>query len=93
MQNAYVEVLAELGLVGFAFFLGLIATGLLLGARALLRGPPQLGSPAFVGLLWLCAALGLWNGLWLIAGNPFDAMVWAGFGLVAAGSNLMSADG
>ncbi len=93
VQNAYIEVLAELGIVGFLLFGALIAAGLLLCVRALLRGPPRLHSPAFVGLLWLAAALGLWNGLWLIAGNPFDAMVWAAFGLAAAARNVLPADG
>jgi hypothetical protein len=36
------------------------------------------------GLLWICVALGVWNGLWFIAGAPFDALIWLAFGFAAA---------
>ena len=42
--------------------------------------PPE----ALLGLLWLCVVVGVWNGLWFIGGNPFDALIWLAFGFVAA---------
>ena len=40
IDNAYVESLAELGIVGTAVFLGFLATGLALGIRGSLRARP-----------------------------------------------------
>lgn len=83
IQNAYVEALAELGIVGFALFAVMILTGLGNAVRKLLRGPPLPLTAALIGLLWLLVAGGVWNSLWLIAGNPFDAIIWLAFGLAA----------
>jgi O-antigen ligase len=91
IQNAYIEALAELGIVGFAAFAALIVTGLALGGRASLRAPPRLGAACSVGLLWLLVACGVWNGLWFIAGIPFDAVIWLGFGLIAAAASATRA--
>ncbi len=82
IQNAYVEALAELGLVGAALFVFWISSGLAAGARGALAASPGL-SPPLVGLLFICVAIGVWNGLWFIAGIPFDALIWLGFGLAA----------
>lgn len=82
IQNAYVEALAELGIVGALLFAAWIASGLIVGARGALAAPHGL-SPPLLGLLFVCVALGVWNGLWFIAGNPFDALLWLGFGLAA----------
>lgn len=81
IQSAYVEVLAELGLVGATLFAALIASGLVTAVRAITRGILQ--PHALLGLLWLCVALGVWNGLWFIGGNPFDALIWLAFGFAA----------
>jgi hypothetical protein len=83
IQSAYVEALAELGIVGFALFAVMILTGLGVSVRTLLRGPPGPLAPALIGLLWLLVAGGVWNSLWLIAGIPFDATIWLAFGLAA----------
>jgi hypothetical protein len=91
IQNAYVEALAELGVVGFAAFAALILTGLFLSGRATLRASPALAPGAAVGLLWLLVACGVWNGLWFIAGIPFDVVVWLAFGLIAAAASATRA--
>jgi len=82
IQNAYVEALAELGLVGAALFAAWIVSGFVTAARFVRRDSVQ--PQAFLGLLWLCIALGVWNGLWFIGGNPFDALIWLAFGFAAA---------
>lgn len=86
IQNAYVEALAELGIVGALLFVAWIATGLAVGVRSMLRGPPGLmpASIVVLGVLWICVSVGVWNGLWFIAGIPFDVLIWLGFGLVAS---------
>lgn len=82
IQSAYVEVLAELGLVGAALFVAWIASGFLTAERSI--RDRCISPEALLGLLWLCVALGVWNGLWFIGGNPFDALIWLAFGFAAA---------
>jgi O-antigen ligase len=83
-QNAYLQILADLGLVGLVSLLALAVTGVVLGVRAALRAPPELLLPMVAGLLWLLVAAGVWNGMGLVAGIPLDALSALGFGLVAA---------
>jgi O-antigen ligase len=78
VQNAYVQVLADLGVIGFALVVGLVATGVILALRAL----PA--TPALLGLIWLLFAAGLWTAQGLVTGIPLAALTWIAFGLVAA---------
>ena len=84
VQNAYLQTLTDMGVVGFALLVALFASGLVLGVRAALRAPSELAVPALAGLLWLLVAAGVWNGLGLVAGIPLDALTWLSFGLIAA---------
>ena len=84
VQNAYLQTLTDMGLVGFALIVALFVCGLVTGVRAALRGPPELALLALVGLLWMLVAAGVWNGLGLVAGIPLDAVTWLSFGVVAA---------
>jgi O-antigen ligase len=84
VQNAYLQTLADLGLVGFALLVTLFAVAVVLGARAALRAPPGAAVATAAGLLWLLVAAGVWNGLGLVAGIPLDALTWLGVGLVGA---------
>lgn len=86
VQNAYLQTLADLGVVGFAWLVALFASVLLVGVRAALRAPPAAAEAAVVGLLWLLLALGLWNAQGLVAGIPLDAVTWLAFGLAVAGA-------
>ena len=83
VQNAYLQTLTDMGLVGFAILLTLLVSGLVLGLRAALRAPPEIALVALVGVLWVLVATGVWNGLGLVAGIPLDALTWLSFGLVA----------
>src|SRR5207237_1890316 len=65
VQNAYLQTLTDMGLVGFALIVALFVCGLVTGVRAALRGPPELALLALVGLLWLLVAAGVWKGLGL----------------------------
>jgi O-antigen ligase len=82
IQSAYVEVLAELGIVGGLLFVSWIAAGLWTALRSL-RDVRTIAWHPFVGLLLLCVVLGVWNGLWFIGGIPFDALIWLAFGFAA----------
>lgn len=78
VQNAYVQALSDLGIVGFALLVGLLAAALLLALRTL-PAPT-----ALLGLLWLLFAAGLWTAQGLVTGIPLAALTWIAFGLVAA---------
>lgn len=81
VQNAYLQTLTDLGLIGAVALVALVAAGLILGIRTALRAPPEGLAPAAVGLLWILVAAGVWNGLGLVAGIPLDALTWLGVGL------------
>ena len=76
VQDAYVQALADLGLIGFVLWLAPFAIGLVLALRA--NAPP--GAIAAFGIL---AAAGLWAGQGLVAGLPLDGVTWLAFGLAA----------
>jgi hypothetical protein len=81
-----VQVLADLGLVGFVLMLGWLGTPALVAARAALKAPPALAWIPVLGLAWLVLALGLWVAFGLVAGVPLDALAWLAIGTIAAGS-------
>jgi O-Antigen ligase len=83
VQVLYVQVLADLGIVGGVLLLALAGAGLLAGVRGALHSEPLPAFAATVGLFWLVLALGLWTAQGLIAGLPLDALTWLAFGLVA----------
>jgi O-antigen ligase len=83
IQNAYVQALADLGIVGFLLFIGLLGTGLLRAGRLALRAPPVEAGPALVAGVWLLVAMGIWSAVGLVAGIPLDALFWLALGLAA----------
>ncbi len=76
VQNGYVQVLADLGLIGLVLWLAPFAAGLLLALRA--NAPP--GAVAAFALL---TAMGVWAAQGLVAGLPLDALTWLGLGFAA----------
>lgn len=76
VQNAYLQTLADLGLVGFAALAAAFATALVKGLRRS-RATPL----ALVGVAWLLVAAGVWGGLGLVPGIPLAALTWMAFGL------------
>jgi O-antigen ligase len=94
VQNAYVQAMSDLGIVGLVTLLGLLVTGLAVAARAALRGPPRLAVLALGALVWLFVTMGVLAALGLVAGIPTDALLWLtlGFCVLAAGrSELVDA--
>lgn len=77
VQNAYVQALADLGIVGLALLLAVFAAGVALA----LRGTTE---ARLLGLLWLLLAAGLWTAQGLVAGIPLAALTWLALGLTAA---------
>ena len=79
VQNAYVQTLADLGVVGCALLLLLIAVVARSVVRTATRSPLGL-----VGAVWLLLAAGLWTAQGLVTGIPLAALTWIALGLVAA---------
>jgi len=82
VQNAYVQALSDLGVVGLVLFLGALLTPLALGLLRLFRGPPA--ADALLPVSWLLVAMGVLTAIGLIAGIPLDAVLWIAAGLCAA---------
>jgi O-antigen ligase len=84
VQNAYVQALAELGVIGFAVLVTFLGVVFAVAGRVALRAPPAIASGAFVALLWLVVAAVVWSAIGLVAGIPLDALIWLAAGLAAA---------
>ncbi|HKP18584.1 MAG TPA: O-antigen ligase family protein, partial [Gaiellaceae bacterium] len=82
VQNAYIQALSDLGVVGLVLFLGALLTPLALAARRLVRGPPPVAT--LLAAMWLLVAMGVLSALGLVAGIPTDAVTWLAAGLCAA---------
>ena len=80
-QQAYDQVLFELGLVGAAFFL-------VLGGLAAWRAAAEIRRPwpdrAYVPAAWLASLAGALAGAALFGGSPLTAIFWLTLGVVAA---------
>jgi O-antigen ligase len=82
VQNAYVQALAELGVLGLLSLLALFAAGLWLAGATALRGPPR--EAGAIALSWILFAFAGLAALGLYAGVPLDALLWLALGLAAA---------
>jgi O-antigen ligase len=91
VQNAYVQALSDLGVVGLVLFLGALLTPLALGGMRLLRGPPDPSS--LLPVSWLLVTMGVLTAIGLVAGIPLDAMLWIAAGLCAAPPLLAAVEG
>ncbi len=79
VQNAYLETLADLGVIGFVALLTAFGSALVTGVRRSRTTPL-----ALVGVAWLLVASGVWIGLGLTAGIPLAALTWMAFGLTCS---------
>jgi len=87
VQNLYVQMLADAGIVGLVLLLALGAGGLLLAVRTTTYAPNPWAAGA--GLAATCALLahaGVWASLGIVAGIPLQAATTILLGLVAAGA-------
>ena len=77
VQNWFVEVAADTGIVGLVLAVSTFATGLVLALRRARAG-------SFLGLAaagFILVAAGTWNAIGIVAGIPLDAITWFGLGL------------
>jgi O-antigen ligase len=87
VQNLYIQLLADAGVIGLALLLGVGAAALLLAWRAVRHA----GEPWAVGagLVPVCALLtlaGVWASLGIVPGIPLQAATSLALGLAAAGA-------
>lgn len=85
VQNAYVQALADMGVIGLVLFLAPFVTGVIVAGRSFLAAAAP---AALVAVLWLLVCAGIWNGFGLTAGIPIDALTWLALGLVATAAAL-----
>lgn len=78
VQNAYVQSLADLGILGLPAFLAALLVPAFVAYR---RG---VGDPRVLGVALPLLVLGVWNGYGLVAGIPLDALTWLSVGVAAA---------
>jgi hypothetical protein len=84
VQNLWLQLLADVGIVGFALGIATFASGLWLALRATRIAP-------FTGLVaasWILVAAGTWNAVGIVAGIPLEAVTWLGLGLAVAAQEL-----
>jgi hypothetical protein len=84
VQNLWVQLLADTGVVGFVLGLATFATALGLALRA----PPRFVFFGLVAAGWILVAAGTWNAIGIVAGVPLQAVTWLGFGLAASVGGL-----
>ena len=87
VQNLYIQMLADAGVIGLALLLFVGAAGLVLAWRAAARAPTPWAAGA--GLVVVCALLTLgaeWASLGIVAGIPLQAATCLLLGLAAAGA-------
>ena len=86
VQNAYVQSLADLGVLGLVLFLSAL---LLPAALAVRRGR---GDLRVAGVALTLLTIGCWNGFGLVAGIPVAALTWLAAGLATASACTPAAD-
>jgi O-antigen ligase len=86
IQNYYVELLADTGVVGFVLGVATFLTGIVVALK-------QARKPSFLALSaagFILVAAGAWNAVGIIAGIPMDAVTWIGFGLAGVALEVSS---
>jgi O-antigen ligase len=87
VQNLYIQMLADAGVIGLALLLGVGAAGLLLAWRtAVHAGDPWAAGAGLVALGALLTLAGEWASLGIVPGIPLQAATSLALGLAAAGA-------
>ena len=90
VQNLYIQMLADAGVIGLALLLAVGVAGVVLAVRTVRHAPPAWSAGA--GLVSLCALLtlaGEWASLGIVAGIPLQAATCIVLGLAAAGAAVV----
>lgn len=84
VQNFWIELLADVGIVGLVLGLATFVSGIWLA----LRVPSNLRLLGLIAAGWICVTVGSLNGTGIVSGLPLDALVWLGLGLGATVGGL-----
>jgi hypothetical protein len=84
VQNFWIQLLADVGVVGLVLALVTFGTALAMALRA----RTDLRLLGLIATGWICVTIGSLNGTGIVAGLPLDALVWMGLGLAAAVGGL-----
>src|SRR5262249_8650960 len=76
VQNFWVQLLADAGIVGLVLGVGTFVLGLVTALRA----PPLFLFFGLVAAGWIFVAAGTWNAVGIVAGIPLQAITWLGVG-------------
>ncbi len=93
IQNAYIQVAAELGVVGLGLLLSVFAAGLVLAARAARLATEAWAEIALIALSGTISAMAIWTAIGVVAGIPLDAVTWLVLGLAAAAAAAAAGSG
>lgn len=77
VQDAWLQALADLGVVGFVLWVAMFSAAAWLAIRA------QMTLPAMIAVAWTALLVWLWAAQGFVAGIPLDALTWLAFGLAA----------
>ncbi|MFO7571656.1 MAG: O-antigen ligase family protein [Gaiellaceae bacterium] len=91
VQNLYIQMLADAGVIGLALLLAVGAAGIALAWRTVRRAPPVWATGA--GLVGICALVtlaGEWASMGIVAGIPLQAATCLLLGLAAAGAAVVA---
>jgi O-antigen ligase len=88
VQNFWVQLLADTGIVGFALAALTYGTALVKALQAAARRV----FPGLVAAGFIVVAIGTSNAIGIVAGIPLDAVTWLGFGLAIVATSLASAE-
>jgi O-antigen ligase len=80
VQNAYVQALADLGVIGLALFAGLLAAGAWIAERRALQANAWIALAA-AGIVLVTA--GIWTAQGLLAALGVGSLMWLGLGVAA----------
>jgi hypothetical protein len=87
IQNAYIQALADLGVIGFALLLATFVAGLYLAGRTAIGAAGAIAWPGVLAGAWLLLVMGAWTAVGLVAGVPMDALTWIALGLAATAAS------
>ncbi len=79
MQNYWLELASDMGVLGFILGVSTFLVGLVLAFKGVPRNP----FCALAATGFILVAAGTWNAIGIVAGIPLDAVTWLGLGLAA----------
>ena len=87
VQDAYVQALADMGVIGLLLFVAPFGAGIWLAASALRRGGDDGARLGLTALVIVTGPIGIWSAEGLVSGIPLSAVTWIGVGLAVTAAS------